>query len=125
MPSGKHRRVAQQFHPADALQSRRANRFERQPGLRHQSCFDSALGSHEHDLPLSVTAAARLVRRAAAILARRPCRKHVAARAAAGDQQRLHVGRVCIARLTSSSACWLMFKSTPVANSITSKLDPP
>ena len=75
----KLRSVAREFHPADALESRRANRLERKPGLGHQARFNPALRSDEHDFPFSFP--------------RHPFprdgqrRKNVAARAAAGDQQ--------------------------------------
>ena len=47
------RRIARQFHSADPLEPRRANRLQNKPGLGHQSRFNSALRSDEHDFPFS------------------------------------------------------------------------
>ncbi len=94
------------FNPSDTLESRRANRFQRKPRLRHQASFDPAFCSGEHDFSFPAP--------------RHPFAGHgqrgeyVPARAASCNQQ-----------LHDQSACWLMFKRIPVANSITSRLDPP
>jgi len=105
--------VAKKLCSADSLQTRHADCFERQPGLRHQPRFHSALGSYDHDASFSFGLAAKPFTRNG------NRRENVPAGAAAGNQQ-----TVCIL-LHISSACWLMFKSTPVANNIKIKLDPP
>src|SRR5579863_5388469 len=75
----KLRSVAREFQPADALESRRADRLEGKPGLGHQARFNSALRSDEHGFPSSSS--------------RHPFpgygerRKYMASRAASRDQQ--------------------------------------
>ena len=118
--------VAPEFRSAHAFQAGRPNQFERQSRLRHQLRFHPAFRSDNHDAffpfprPASVPAPQPFPRDGER-------RENVAARAAAGNQQILRVRRSASLRIRAhvSSACWLMFRSTPVANSITSRLDPP
>ncbi len=71
----KFRRVAREFHPADALESRRANRLERKPGLGHQARFNPALRSDKHDFPFSFLATSIPGRRPEPEIRGRPCRR--------------------------------------------------
>src|SRR4029077_14340524 len=101
-----------------AFQPGRANCFERQPGLRHKFCLEPAFGSDNHHFPFSSNPAfARFVPAPQPFARNGDSWKNVTTGAAARDQQ-------IFLRVPAhdSSACWLMFNSTPVANSIPIKL---
>ena len=130
MPSGKHRRVAQQFCAAHAFQARRANRFERQPGLRHQLCFQSRVRFRQSRLAVLLGYRLRLLISAPEPFLRYSHRReNVSAGAAARDQQiSLHPGSSHPRHLHPRSRLVRVLadvQSTPVANSMPSRLEPP
>src|SRR5580704_10835796 len=108
--------VARQFRSAHAFQARRANRFQRQAGLRHEPGFHSGFGSDEHNATFSFRHTPQPFPRHG------DGGKYVAAGAAACNQQAFTCGAAC---RHVSSACWLMFNSTPVANNMLNRLEPP
>ena len=126
VPRGSIAALRRNFVAADSLQPRHADRFQRQSGLRHQFRFHPALGSHDHDAS-SPSGSRR------AILAPPPwpekharrCRRPQSVNfGSAGASRTALAARRCRCAHVSS-ACWLIFNSTPVANSIPIRLDPP
>ena len=116
-----HRRIAHQLYPADTFESRYANQLQRHAGSGHKPRFHSALGSYRTLAPSSC----RLLTAPGYSSRYGQRRKDVPRRC-----RRLRSEAFCSPALTSrgkkkNSACWLIFKSTPVASSIPSKLDPP
>jgi hypothetical protein len=118
----EHRDIPDEFHPTNAFESRGADGLKWKPGLRHQTGFNSALGSDEHYFSF--------------LSPRYPFQgdgqrgENVSARAASRNQQR-QIALPCFRHMAlpgcvpAYSACWLIFRSTPVAASITRRLEPP
>ncbi len=100
-------------------------------GLRHQFCFHSALGSYDHDAAYSFRLAPEPFSRDSnggknVPASAAACDQQILGpRAAGGDVARGDFGFSRDGCSHVSSACWLMFNSTPVANNMANRLDPP
>ncbi len=130
---GKHRDVAQELHAADSLEPGDAQSLKQQPCGRHELRFHSALCPHKHHFPLSIFSWP-----AEPFFRNSQRRKNVPARSATCNQQFHKPDRFKSPAASKHShftsakvfkrqslACWLMFRSTPVARSIANKLEPP
>ena len=114
-PAGQKRNVLQERHAAKSLPARRANHLERETRRRNEFLFQAALCPDEEQPS-------------------RPASRdsHSRATASAGNTcppvppPAISSSKCCLTpRRRDHSACWLIFRSTPVARSITSRLDPP